>query len=127
MSEERVNRFRKSQRLCSEKEIGCLYDEGKRITCFPFRVVYRPRGEGEGVKVMIVAPKRNFKHAVDRNRWRRMIREAYRVRQGILEGLDIDISILVIESKMVESNYVGEKMEKMLMMIKDKMTKETPC
>lgn len=110
----RLYGFDKSRHLCSEKNIELLYAEGKRVTCFPFRAVYRPRNDNEGVKLMVVARKKNFHHAVDRNRWRRMMREAYRVRQNILQGANLDLAILVIDTKMAESSRVGEKMEELL-------------
>ncbi|MCQ2344058.1 MAG: ribonuclease P protein component [Paludibacteraceae bacterium] len=114
------NGFDKSKHLCLEKNIELLFSEGKRVTCFPFRAVYRQREEGEGVKMMFVAQKKNFRHAVDRNRWKRMMREAYRVRQGILEGMDLDIAIMVIDNKMAGGSYVGQKMEELLGIIYSK-------
>lgn len=38
-------------------------------------------------RVMVHAPKRVFKHAVDRNRIKRLLREAYRARKSVFEGL----------------------------------------
>lgn len=40
---------------------------------------FLPETEPVGVQVLISAPKRNFKHAVDRNRVKRQIREFYRL------------------------------------------------
>lgn len=49
---------------------------GKKITVWPLRVTYLP---AEKTQVLIWAPKSLFKHAVDRNRLRRQMREAWRL------------------------------------------------
>ena len=62
--------------------IAALYKEGKRFTVWPLRVTYMPT-DGE-TQVLVWAPKSLFKHAVQRNRLRRLMREAYRMNQDIL-------------------------------------------
>lgn len=106
--------FDKSRHLCLERDIDPIFAEGRKLNCFPFRMLYRVRREETGVRLLIIARKKNFRHAVDRNRWRRMIREAYRVRQSMLEGLNLDICIIVVDTKMEESSFVSERMQKML-------------
>lgn len=71
--------FPKSAKLCGQQRIARLYREGKRFTQWPLRVTYIPT-DGP-TEVLIWAPKSLFKHAVDRNRLRRLIREAYRLQQ----------------------------------------------
>lgn len=57
--------------------IQSLYRDGNKFTCWPVRVTWLA-AEGES-KVLIWAPKSLFKHAVDRNRLRRQMREAWRL------------------------------------------------
>ena len=64
--------------------IAQLYKDGERFTAWPLRVTYMPT-EGE-TQVLVWAPKSLFKHAVKRNRIRRLMREAYRLNQGMLDG-----------------------------------------
>ena len=83
--------FNKSQHLCGETTISQLFREGKAFLVFPLRVVYRvmPRENVDkrpAVRVLTSVPKKQFKHAVDRNRFKRLIRESYRLQQQELNG-----------------------------------------
>lgn len=75
------NTFTKQERLCSDRLIERLFREGNRkIAAFPVRLVWLLLDDAgfDGVQILISAPKRNFHHAVDRNRIKRQIREFYR-------------------------------------------------
>ena len=80
--------FPKSERLCSRKAIEALFAGGNRaFSAFPLRVVYRviPQVPSPSLspQVLISVSKRHFKHAVDRNRAKRQIREAWRLNRDI--------------------------------------------
>ena len=51
---------------------------------WPLRVTWSP-SEGE-TKILVWAPKSLFKHAVQRNHMRRLMREAYRLNQDIISN-----------------------------------------
>ena len=71
--------FTKQERLCGSKQIDRLFSEGNRqIAVFPIRLVWLLSPDIKGVQILVSAPKRNFHHAVDRNRIKRQIREFYR-------------------------------------------------
>ncbi len=76
--------FPKHSKLCGQERIAQLYKEGKRFTAWPLRVTYMPT-ENQ-TQVLIWAPKSLFKHAVQRNHLRRLMREAYRLNQDQLNG-----------------------------------------
>ena len=72
----------KNERLKSRKQIELLFSEGKKFSITPFRVHYvfdelasPPLQFGVGVS------NKNFKRAVDRNRIKRLVREAYRLQK----------------------------------------------
>jgi len=109
-----LNSFNKSEKLCHDVDIEALWQEGVRFTVFPFRVVYRQREEGYGVKVLIIARKKQFRHAVDRNRWKRVVREAYRLQKHILDGKNMDICFMVLGNDLPVWQKVFPKMTEAL-------------
>ena len=81
--------FRKRERMVSNLLIEALFDSGRSrsVSAFPLRAVFRTTERREGsapVQVLISIPKKRFRHAVDRNRVKRQIREAYRHHKELL-------------------------------------------
>jgi ribonuclease P protein component len=76
----------KPEKLKSRKLIGRLFEEGKSVKKFPVRLVYLQTDHTSDfpIQVGFSVPKRNFKRAVDRNRIKRLFREAYRHQKGTL-------------------------------------------
>lgn len=74
--------FPKAERLKSQKQIDELFAGGKSVSAFPVRAVYAfaPAAEGK-LQVGVSVSKRHFKRAVDRNRIKRLLREAYRLQK----------------------------------------------
>ena len=72
--------FTKSERLCSKVIIDEVFKTGKTISLPLFKLFWIPAPEVQEypVQIVITVPKRNFKKAVDRNKLKRRIREAYR-------------------------------------------------
>jgi len=81
--------LKKRERMVSRKLMETLFGgEGSQaMTAFPLRVVFMKKECVEGlapVQLLISVPKKRFKHAVDRNRAKRQIREAYRQHKQLL-------------------------------------------
>lgn len=76
--------YSKKDKLKSKKQIDRLFDEGKTFSVFPLRLVYMstPNSNGVLVKAGVSVSKRNFKKAVDRNKIKRLLREAYRLNKN---------------------------------------------
>ena len=81
----------KEERICSRMLIEKLFkgENARSLMAFPLRAVFmtEPRTEDGNVpfvRILVSVPKRNFKHAVDRNRIKRQVREAYRKNKAVL-------------------------------------------
>ena len=81
--------LRKTERMCSRRDIETLFTErNSSISVFPLRAVYRESEcEGAKVEILVSVAKRHLRHAVDRNRVKRQIREAYRKNKHILDSV----------------------------------------
>lgn len=98
----------KTERLYLRGAIDELFAKGQSFTVFPYRVTFLISGEKAGEQgqaeenareqgqpektrelpprqgrcaIMTVAPKKRFRHAVDRNHVKRLTREAYRLQK----------------------------------------------
>lgn len=88
-------RFPKSERLKGQKQIEKLFLEGESMYKYPIRVVYRQlkfsnafEHDGYPIKVAFSVPKRKIKKAVERNRVKRRMREAYRLNRKTVLDLE---------------------------------------
>jgi ribonuclease P protein component len=79
--------FPKSEKLCGATNIDNLYQKGRKFVVWPMRITYM-ESEDTHSQVLIWAPKSLFHRAVDRNRLRRLMREAYRLNKHILGDVD---------------------------------------
>lgn len=78
--------YPKTEKLKSKNTIDLLFSEGKSVSKYPLRLVFveNPLEEKEKVKMGVSVSKKYFKHAVDRNYFKRVLRECYRLNKHIL-------------------------------------------
>jgi ribonuclease P protein component len=73
----------KDERLKNRKIIEQLFKEGQRFVVNPFRVFYLP--SPVSLQLGVAVSSKNFKKAVDRNKIKRLVREAYRLQKKPLQ------------------------------------------
>lgn len=136
------NSFPKKEKLCGQLRIKALYQGGQKFVCWPLRVTYKqtinapetqlnsevsPLASGKGVggeaKVLIWAPKSLFKHAVDRNHLRRLMREAYRLNNAPLQGKDLQIAFNYMDKQIQPFSVIEKAMRKAIRRINDELKK----
>ena len=79
----------KNERLKSRKQIEYLFKDGRRFNLSFFRIFYsisdKPNLGDAPLQAGFAAGSRNFKTAVDRNRIKRLVREAWRLQKNELK------------------------------------------
>ena len=80
------NTYPKSEKLKSKTTIDLLFSEGKSVSKYPLRLVYAAIDleKGEQIKMGVSVSKKYFKKAVDRNYFKRVLRETYRLNKNLL-------------------------------------------
>jgi ribonuclease P protein component len=78
--------YPKQEKLKSHTIINAMFSEGKSVSKYPLRLVYIPLEENEEgtIKMGVSVSKKYFKKAVDRNYYKRVLREAYRLNKHVL-------------------------------------------
>lgn len=125
MAESASLTFSKRERIVSRKLIEQLFSKGssQSMSAFPLRIVYMQKErDGEPLQVLVSVSKRHFKHAVDRNRVKRQIREAYRLHKHLLaqripEGISIALAFIWIS----DWHYSSQRIEKSVSRLMEKV------
>lgn len=88
-------RYPKETKLKSRTTISRLFTEGTSVSKFPLRLVYVRLEEGAQHQVGVSVSKKYFRRAVDRNYFKRVLRETYRTNKALLEGLDGTFAFMI--------------------------------
>ncbi len=117
------NTFKKSERLCSRILMDRLFQgDSHSISAYPLRAVFLPIGTNEqkGVSVLISVPKKRFHDAVDRNRVKRQLREAYRkhkhslAEQMTAREQGLLIAFIYVSAQIESTAYIEKRMTRLL-------------
>jgi ribonuclease P protein component len=111
----------KNERLKSRKQIELLFSEGKKFSITPFRVHYLfNEFANPSLQFGVGVSNKNFKKAVDRNKIKRQVREAYRLQKIFLQQklkdnkYQLNIFIIYTGKEMPEYREVFVNMNKIL-------------
>jgi ribonuclease P protein component len=79
-------KYPKNEKLKSKTTIGLLFSDGKSVATYPLRLVYYSGalGDNTSYKMGVSVSKKYFKKAVDRNYFKRVLRETYRLNKHLL-------------------------------------------
>ena len=110
--------FRKKERLSSIKLINSLFEDGKALFSYPFKIYYTAGTIGFN-RILISVPKRQHKKAVNRNLIKRRIRESYRLNREILDSaLSLDFAVVYISSEVLDYNQINTALKNALSKLK---------
>ena len=78
--------YPKSEKLKSRNTIDLMFKSGKSVSKYPLRLVFIKGNldEGQKLKMGVSVSKKYFKKAVDRNYFKRVLRETYRLNKCLL-------------------------------------------
>ena len=113
--------LKKTERLCSKKAIDTLFTgtDSKSLSAYPIRAVYRHTEEA-GFRILVSVSKKRLRHAVDRNRVKRQLREAYRLNKHLLPSIGdtgsggMDIAFIWLTDQHKPSQLITAKMISLL-------------
>lgn len=100
--------YPKTEKLKSRKTIDLLFTSGKSVAKYPLRLVYAPLDTDEKsiIKIGVSVSKKNFKHAVDRNYFKRVLRECYRInKEQLISNLDKPHAMMLFYQTKERLNY----------------------
>lgn len=123
-------KFPKKERLDSRKQIEMLFGGGGSLSmaAFPLRVVYIKKGRARGdvpVQLLVSVSKRHFKHAVDRNRVKRQIREVYRQNKQLLcDVVPETEQVLMALVWLADEHYSTQEVEKRVVKLMQRMVEK---
>lgn len=117
-------RLYKKEKLRGTTRIDAVFASGRSLIAYPLRAVFvtgPAAGHDEApARFLVSVPKKKLRHAVDRVKMRRRVREAYRLQRHLLvpaltaHGVSVDIAFTYLSSHLHPYRAVEEKMSQLL-------------
>lgn len=136
--------FRKDEKLRHTRLVETLFNRGGSLYDFPLRAAWLRIDQSEleksfkaglppeigPVQMLVTVPKRKLRHAVDRVKMRRRIREAYRLNRLPLKtavaaddnGGTLCLAFIYIADKLLPYALVESKMKRILAKVEKKIS-----
>lgn len=126
-----MNTYSKQEKLKSRKALNQLFTAGRSFLCFPVKVFYLPVTNNDvPIQAGVGVSSRHFKKAVDRNRIKRLLREAYRLNKQSLSTLlvqkekQVHVFFLYIGKELPEHDVLQEKLKQALTKLEEYLVRE---
>jgi ribonuclease P protein component len=130
--------YKKTDKLKSRKQTQHLFSTGQAINVFPIRLIYtiEPISSTAAnlsltslLQAGVGAPSRTFRKAVQRNRVKRLLREAYRlekpnfISQASLENKRVNLFFLYTDALVLTQVEIQGKLKEALSILVTKLNK----
>jgi len=130
--------YQKKDKLKSRKQTQHLFSTGQAINVFPIRLIYTIEpmaSNAESASATSVlqagvgAPSRTFRKAVQRNRVKRLLREAYRlekpnfISQAALDNKRVNLFFLYTDALVLTQVEIQGKLKEALSILVSKLNK----
>lgn len=117
--------YPKNEKLKSRKTIDLLFSKGKSVSKYPLRLVYIENPDGDlKITMGVSVSKKHFKKAVDRNYFKRVLRECYRLNKHLLfENIEKKYSLMFFYQTKETLTY-SEIQEKTILLFEKFITVE---
>ncbi|MEH6704127.1 MAG: ribonuclease P protein component [Galbibacter orientalis] len=121
--------FPSKEKLKSATLISQLFAEGDSVSKYPIRLVFTKLEDEVKIKAGVSVSKRSFKKAVDRNRIKRLLREAYRLNKHLffdtVEGDSYGFMFLYTGKEMPTFEKLNSVMQKLHQKFQEHLKKES--
>lgn len=112
----------KVNKLCSPKIIDEIFESGTQVKSYPFVLKFKETQLPKDVQFQIVfsAPKRTFRKAVQRNRIKRLCKEAFRAQRHELDiylknqNKQLALFLVYTPKEELNVNLLGGRTEKLI-------------
>ncbi|MGY8987305.1 MAG: ribonuclease P protein component [Flavobacteriales bacterium] len=123
-----MNLFPKSERLHSKTKIDKLFGNGNSFILEDFQVYFSVSEQIKpSVSVLISVPKKLVPKAAERNKIKRLIREAYRINKAILttkltdKKVEVNIAFILLKSDFADYKSVEQKIKLILLRLTEEI------
>lgn len=123
----------KPARLSNKKVISDIFQNGNSLFSYPIKLLFVPSDPNHqlqdhwNIQVAFSVSKKNFKSSVDRNKIKRLCREAFRIQSRAIfnptENLNFRMTFIYIGKQIEPYSTVEKAFKKLLFQIKEAESK----